>query len=403
MKNMCLETEDYQWSPEEFRQGVAHKKREIEASIHSKNSVWRFSAPIAAESVWTLVALWELKVIAMPTPPVCNPKLESEYQAAMTVEARPNVRLRLLTSGSTGRPSVIDLTEDQLIASVEGSKKRLGCRSSDRWLCCLPLHHIAGVSILLRTHDVGATVVLQPRFDPAKVNSAIDSQNITMVSLVPSMLKRVLDDRHGRPFPDTLRLILLGGASAPKALIERCKAINAPVALTWGMTETASQIATRFPGDLRLEPDVGLPLPKHQVVVEDGKLVVLGPIAPNGRFVTNDCGYIDSEGRVIVTGRGHRLIISGGENVDPFEVEAVLARHPNIESAAVVGVMSNQWGQQVEAFLVGSPSDDIDPFIRQHLQAHQRPKRLHWVSQLPRTALGKIDRSVLIRRAEKEA
>jgi len=395
MSGPRLEIPSSTGSADDFEAAVARRVEALQDQGVSEAHIWSFLAPTTADSVWTFHALSRLGIVALPTPPNCRPHLRAAYAAAIQRPIEAGTRLRLLTSGSTGQPSVIDLTQEQLAASVAASQSRLGCGAHDRWLCCLPLHHIAGISILLRTAQAGATAVLQPSFEAQAVNHAIDTQGITMISLVPSMLKRVLDDRCDRGFPDSLRVVLLGGAPASSALLDRCRAIDAPVALTWGMTETASQVATRAPGDLRAEPDVGHPLPGHSVTIEDGRLVVHGPIAPNGRFVTNDRGHLDSEGRVVVIGRGHRFIISGGENVDPVHVEAILKEHPDIDDAVVIGVDDEQWGQRTEAFLVGDATANVDGYIRDKCEPHERPKRIHWLRELPRTALGKIDRGAL--------
>ncbi len=391
-----LEGPDGSWSPIDFKSNVEDKLRWLTQHLDKGQTIWRFSAPTTPESVWTFHALAQLGITALPTPVSFSPTLDEAYATAEQKPVNGHTQLRLLTSGSTGQPSVVDLTTTQINASITASRAHLGCEPSDRWLCCLPLHHIAGISILMRTAHAGATTILQSKFEPNKVNVAIDNQRITMVSLVPSMLARVLDDRGDTPFPDHLRVILLGGAPATRQLIERCRSISAPVALTWGMTETASQISTRVPGDLRTDPDVGQPLPGHTVSVNGGRLVVEGPIAPNGRFVTNDCGYLDPQGRVVVTGRGHRLIISGGENIDPARVEMILKQHPSIEDAAVIGIQDETWGQRVEAVVVGEASTALSHHLNDQLEPHERPKKLHWVSALPRTPLGKIDRGAIM-------
>ena len=276
--------------------------------------------------------------------------------------------------------------------------ERLDHNAQDRWICCLPLHHIGGLSILYRSARAGSCVDLQPRFDAAAVNASIDA-GATIVSVVPTMLQRILDHRNDWPFPAHLRVILMGGAPASKALLDRCRAINAPVSLTWGMTETASQIATRAPGDLRQEPDAGHPLSGTSVHVEDGPLVVEGPIAPGGRLVTADRGHIDPQGRIVVTGRGHDLIISGGENIDPVRVEQALCSHEDVDAAAVVGRPDAEWGQRPVAFVTGRPSDTLEARMQSMLPAHERPAEIHWVDSLPRTELGKLKRSDLVDQA----
>ena len=392
-----LEVAGQRWEAEAFAREVSARASELNDRLTADQRVFQFVAPISAETVWTFHALQVMGIVALPMPSTSSESLTTAYKAAVSQPPAPDAQLRLLTSGSSGRPKVVDLSASQLQASVEASHTRLSCTASDRWLCCLPLHHIAGISVLLRTAHAGATAVLQPCFDPAAVNDAIENQAITMVSLVPTMLKRVLDNRNDRPFPASLRVVLLGGAPASSELIDRCRAIAAPVALTWGMTETGSQVATRAPGDLRPEPDVGLPLPGQAVSVEDGFLVVTGPIAPGGRIVTSDRGRIDAEGRVVVLGRGPSFIISGGENVDPSRVEAILVLHPSIQEAAVFGIDDEHWGQRVEAAIVGTPNTDVSEYLRDALEPHERPKRLHWVERLPRTQLGKVDRGALLR------
>lgn len=336
-----------------------------------------------------------IDAVAVPIPEGATALLQDRYREACEVPSSDDTRLRLLTSGSTGTPKIVNLTERQLTASAEASQVRLGCSARDTWLCCLPLHHIAGLSILTRTGAAGGTAYLLPSFDPESVSQAIDRDGITMISLVPTMLRRLLDARSDRPFPATLRAILLGGAPAPDVVLQRCRDIDAPVALTWGMSETASQIATRTPGDLRPGPDVGLPLPGHRVFVENGRLGVEGPIAPNGRLLTADHGHLDDAGRVVVLGRGDALIISGGENVDPVRVADVLRSHPAIGDAVVVGMPDPDWGERVCAVITGHPDEDLTPWLRARLEAHERPRQILMLDVLPRNTMGKIERSQL--------
>jgi O-succinylbenzoic acid--CoA ligase len=218
--------------------------------------------------------------------------------------------------------------------------------------------------------------------------------------MVPTMLKRVIDQRKDRPFPPHLRFILLGGAPASSALIDRCRTIQAPVSITWGMTETASQVATRTPGDLRPDPDVGLPLSGITVVEHQGRLVVRGPIAPGGEYTTSDRGCLDHQGRVIVYGRGSDLIISGGENIDPNIIERAIEKHPNVEECAVIGRACEEWGQRPIAFVVGNHTEGLSVWLKDKLQSFQQPDEFVWVDSLPRTAMGKLDRSTLVDQAQ---
>ena len=379
------------WSQGQTLAQVRHRTAQMIESGLGPGSVVSFNADGSPETVWSFFAVLALKGVALPRPSTKTDGTDRAYLEAASCPPASLARLRLLTSGSTGSPKIVDLTETQLVASAEASRARIGCGPEDNWLCCLPLHHIAGLSTLLRAGMAGAAVTLHEHFEPERVNRAIDSGGITMVSLVPTMLGRLLDHREDIPFHPNLRVILLGGAPSSPELLERCRAIDAPVALTWGMTETASQVATRSPGDLRDDPDVGLPLPGVSVFVEDGRLGVAGAVAPGGRYLTSDYGHLDDEGRVVVTGRGDALIISGGENVDPRRVERVLLRHPCVRDAAVLGVQDTVWGERVCAFLAGDPSDLLAAWLAEHLEPHERPRQILWLEAIPRNAMGKLN------------
>ena len=182
MTGARLEVPGYEWTSKAFESAIASRVAELEARLANDGRILPFDATVCADTVWTLHALRRLGAVALPVPPLPSPHLQDVYQAAAQQPASSNTRLRLLTSGSTGTPSVVDLTDTQLNASVQASKARLGCTTSDRWLCCLPLHHIAGISVIFRTVDAGATAVLQPQFEPSRVNHAIDHGGITMIS-----------------------------------------------------------------------------------------------------------------------------------------------------------------------------------------------------------------------------
>ncbi|MGE0435245.1 MAG: AMP-binding protein, partial [Planctomycetota bacterium] len=239
------------------------------------------------------------------------------------------VRVVLLTSGTTtGQPQPVELTTAQLMFAAMGSAIRLGHHTNDRWLCCLPLNYVAGLSIMFRSAWLGITTVLHPQFNAPRVARELASGQVTMVSLVPTMLERVLDAcEPGVPFHPALRCILLGGAAAPESLLERCRERRLPVSLTWGLTETAAQVATRNPGELDTRDGVGPPLPFARVdrlpgdPHGDAALQVRGPIAPAGRFRTRDLGHVDAAGCVHLEGRADALIKSGGRAISPAELE----------------------------------------------------------------------------------
>ncbi|QIA27471.1 o-succinylbenzoate--CoA ligase [Thermaerobacter sp. PB12/4term] len=278
----------------------------------------------------------------------------------------------IYTSGTTGRPKGAVLTYGNHFWSAVQSALNLGLHRDDRWLCCVPLFHVSGLSIVFRSVIYGIPMVLHRRFDPAAVNASIERHRVTVISVVATMLQRMLDERGPRPYPEHLRCVLLGGGPAPRPLLEACAARGIPVVQTYGMTETASQFATLAPVDalrklgsagkplffnrLRIVDERGRDLPPGQV----GEIAVQGPtVSPgyhhrpdatarawrDGWFHTGDLGYLDEEGYLYVADRRDDLIISGGENIYPAEVEAVLLAHPAVEEAGVVGVPDPEWGQ----------------------------------------------------------
>lgn len=332
----------------------------------------------------------------------------------------------MYTSGTTGRPKGAILTYGNHWWNAVASVLNLGLDHDDRWLACLPLFHIGGLSILFRTVIYGISTVILPRFDPAEVNRSIDEQEVTIVSVVSVMLERMLAERGTRPYPSTLRCILLGGGPASQTLLQACAERNLPVILTYGMTETASQLATLAPADaLRKLGSAGRPLLTNEVRIEHdgrpaqpgqvGEIVVRGPsVTPgyhnrpeataaairDGWLYTGDLGYLDSDGYLYVLDRRADLIISGGENVYPAEVESVLMAHPDVTAAGVVGLPDPRWGSVPAAVVTvreGSTitEDELIAYCRQSLAGYKVPVRIHFTKRLPRTAGGKLQRHLL--------
>ncbi|ADU51722.1 O-succinylbenzoate-CoA ligase [Thermaerobacter marianensis DSM 12885] len=313
---------------------------------------------------------------AAPAPP-SPPSLSPASPSSALPSPPPPIDLAaphciIYTSGTTGRPKGAVLTYGNHFWSAVASALNLGLHRDDRWLCCLPLFHVSGLSIVFRSVIYGIPMVLHPRFDPAAVNASIERDRVTVISVVATMLQRMLDERGPRPYPEHLRCVLLGGGPAPRPLLEACAARSIPVVQTYGMTETASQFATLAPADalrklgsagkplffneLRIVDDDGRPVPPGEV----GEIVVRGPtVTPgyhnrpdatarawrDGWFHTGDLGYVDEDGYLYVADRRDDLIISGGENVYPAEIESVLLAHPAVEEAGVVGVPDPEWGQ----------------------------------------------------------
>jgi len=228
----------------------------------------------------------------------------------------------------------------------------------------------------------------------------MDEGSINMVSLVPTMLSAILDARDDKPFPDTMRVVLLGGGAASSTLLERARKLQLPLSTTWGMTESASQVATAFPGEISADGFVGPPLPFARVTQQDQTLHIQGPLV-GGSLQTSDRGAISDNGLIQIDGRDDDVIISGGKKFNPREIEEALTRHPAIAEAGVVGVPDEKWGERIAAVLVSPPglealsSDEVLLWCREHLGAHHTPKEVHWRSGLPRNDMGKIVRDRL--------
>lgn len=333
----------------------------------------------------------------------------------------------VFTSGTTGKPKGAVLTYDNFLWGAMASAYRLGTHPTDRWLLCMPLYHVGGLSIVWRCCLYGITAVLQPRFHAPSVNQAIDQQAITLVSLVPTMLQQLLEEREERPFPTTLRCVLLGGAAAPPSLLQKCHNLGIPIALTYGLTEAASQLVTAVPNQPPHKlGSVGKPLLFNQICILDqhhqpaspgeiGEIVATGPTLmqgyyhqpaataktlQNGWLHTGDMGYLDADGDLWVVQRRSDLIVTGGENVYPTEVEQVLLSHPAVQAACVVGIPDETWGQKVGTAVVLHPNTAITTtellaYCRQHLAGYKQPRLLHFVPALPLTASGKIHRQAV--------
>ncbi|MBC7794914.1 MAG: AMP-binding protein [Clostridia bacterium] len=315
-------------------------------------------------------------------------------------------RIVVLTSGTTGTPRPIVLTTQQIVLTAFGSLLRLEHRADDRWLACLPLHHVGGLSVLLRCALYGTTVVLHRRFVAARVARALDSGEATMVSLVPTMLERVLDVRDAKPFAASFRVALVGGARCPPALVARCRDLAVPIALTWGMSEAASQIATRIPGDTSDDAGSGAPLGFVRVREHGGLLEVTGPTI-NGTLLTRDLGQVDALGRVHVFGREDGVIVSGGEKIDPLGIERALSEHTAIKDVAVIGIPNARWGERPVALLVakGEPVSDaeLDAWCAERLPRFEIPNHYVWFTTLTTHAMDKRSRTTLTARLRAEA
>lgn len=323
----------------------------------------------------------------------------------------------LWTSGTSGRPRGVLLSAQGLGRSAMGSRDRLGLGPDDRWYASLSPAHVGGLALVTRAALLGSALVATGSFGVDELSRLVDEGAVTHASLVPTMLLRLLDQRHDRPPPPTLRCLLVGGAACPVPLVERALAAGFPVALTYGLTEATSQVATAPPDLVRRKPGtVGPPLDGVELrVAASGEILVRGstvaaglvgtdePLTDAGGWLaTGDLGRLDDEGHLWVTGRGSDRIVTGGVNVDPAAVEAVLVAHPAVAEAAVVGLPDPEWGERVEAAVVTDGVHVLDAeavrvWARERLGGPRTPKRVTAVDALPRNANGKVDRAAVRR------
>lgn len=311
---------------------------------------------------------------------------------------------RVLTSGSAGVPRPIGLTYGNFLWSAVGSAFNIGVQPEDRWLCCVPLSHVSGLSIAMRSVVYGTTMVLHDGFDADRVAASLEVDGISVVSLVATMLTRLLEAGADLSGP---RAILVGGGPVPEDPLEEAIGRGATVVQTYGLTETCSQVTTLAPADSRRKlGSAGRPLLTTHLRILDGEILVQGPTVAPGRadadgwLHTGDLGRIDEEGFLYVEDRIDDMIVSGGENVVPAEVEQVLMRHPEVVDAAVVGREDPEWQQAVTAVVVLRGDSEATPDeLRRHcaeaLADFKVPKRVELAAALPRTPSGKLMRRAL--------
>jgi O-succinylbenzoic acid--CoA ligase len=311
------------------------------------------------------------------------------------------------TSGTTAAPRPVELTYGNFLWSALGSAVALGLDPGERWLCALPLSHVGGLSILLRSAIYVTTAVVHERFEADRVLDALQKGEATLVSLVATTLARLLD--AGLQRPPALRCALTGGGPVPPALLARAHAAAVPVSLTYGLTESCSQATTTPVAAIGGAPSsAGPPLFCTRLrIADDGEILLAGPtIAPasvsaDGWLHTGDLGELDAHGNLRVTGRRADTIVSGGENVAPAEIEAVLEAHPAVLEAAVLGREDPRWGEAVTAIVVARAGAELDvEELRAHcagaLAPYKVPKQIVAAREpLPRTRSGKLLRREL--------
>ncbi len=382
--------------------------------------------PSGLEYVITLHALMKLGAVVHPLNPGLTPsELDAEVERAkpaLVISDSDDVTMseadlpllgehdldalhcRILTSGTSGSPRSVGLTYGNHLWSAVGSAFNLGVDPGDRWLCCLPMYHVAGLQIVMRSVIYGTGAVVHDGFDTGRVADSFERDDVTLASLVTTQLVRLLAAAVDLSSP---RAILVGGGPVPIDVLEEAIGRGASVVQTYGMTEAASQVTTLAPQDARRKlGSAGRPLLTTHLRIFDGEICVQGPVvAPgcadeDGWLHTGDLGRIDDEGFLYVEDRLGDVIVSGGENVLPAEVEEVLLRHPDVADAAAVGRSDPEWQEAVEAVVVlrqgaARNEDALRDHCAESLAGYKVPKRFEFVAELPRTASGKLLRRAL--------
>jgi O-succinylbenzoic acid--CoA ligase len=379
----------------ELREAALARSREVRGSRVA------LALPAGEDFVIALHACLMAGAAAVPIDLRLKPAEQEQRRAAVDVDVEApsddDVPMAVMhTSGTTAAPKPVVLSRGNFLASALGSAVALGLDPAERWLCPMPLTHVGGLSIPIRSAIYATSAILHGRFDTDAVLSELmdPERRITLVSLVPTMLARLLD--AGLAQPPTLRWALLGGGPIAPALLDRASAAGVPVAPTYGMTEACSQIAT-----------FGWPLAGVDVrVLGDGEVLVRGPIVSagavsgDGWLHTGDLGRFDERGRLEIIGRVADTIVSGGENVAPAEVEAVLLEHPAVIDAAVHARADPEWGEAVVATVVlrdgaRASFEELRAHCAARLAAFKLPKRVEFAEVLPRTPSGKLLRRQL--------
>src|SRR6056297_410191 len=336
------------------------------------------------------------------------------------------------TSGSSGQPKAVPLKRRQILFATSASAINFKPGHNRYWLLCLPLNHIGGISIILRSILYGSAIFRMDRFDEHQIRVFLSENRLFQIaSLVPTMLMRLLDDHLFQLHLD-FKAVLLGGGPIPQELIDRALERGIAIVTSYGMTETCAQIAAnpmlQPRGMYTPKKSVGTIFKPNEVQIRDletgeamppnenGDIWLKGPqiidsyssddltsrsFDSEGWFRTGDIGHINRYGQLFLKNRRSDRIVTGGENVDPVEVETELKQVKGVEEAAVFGLPDSEWGQKVVALVVlestgKSPSEEeITALLKKKLSGYKIPKEYQFVDSLPKTSLGKLQREKL--------
>jgi fatty-acyl-CoA synthase len=347
-----------------------------------------------------------------------------------------NVSVLLFTSGTTSEPKAAMLRHRHLSSYILSTLDFMGADVEEATLISVPPYHIAGISAVLSSVFSGRRMVLLPSFSPEQWMQAAETERVTHAMVVPTMLGRILDvvEKSGAKLP-ALRHLSYGGGRMPESTIVRALRLLPQVDFVnaYGLTETSSTIAVLTPDDHRAAmaseaPEVrrrlgsvGIPSPAIELEVRGPDGARLGPnvsgeiwvrgdqisgeyrgrhaLDAEGWYATNDCGWIDEGGYLFVEGRLDDVIVRGGENISPGEIEDCLRAHVAVGDVAVVGVADNEWGEQIIAFVVSKGDcplpEELQALVRERLRSSRVPSDIVFMSELPYNETGKVLRRVL--------
>lgn len=323
----------------------------------------------------------------------------------------------MYTSGTTGKPKGVLQTFGNHFYSAVSSALNLGLSPADKWLCVAPIFHISGFSIIMRGLIYGMTVRLVEKFRAEEIERILANEAVTIMSVVPFMLKKLIQQQNktNTHYNSAFRCMLLGGGTIDRETLEACLQRSIPVVQCYGMTETCSQIVALRSADALLKlGSVGQPLFSTQLKLsKDGEILLKTPaLTPgylnlpdklpsktiDGWYRTGDIGHLDKEGYLYIDGRADEMLISGGENIFPQEVEQVYQRYPQVNEVVVVGQNDSVWGQVPVAFVVSDrrlSTTKLMNYGYEHLARYKVPQHYIFVSELPKNASGKIRRFML--------
>ncbi|GAB2026290.1 o-succinylbenzoate--CoA ligase [Lactovum odontotermitis] len=337
-----------------------------------------------------------------------SPLLAKDIPKLNWEPAADKIAVLMNTSATSGKFKTVPITWGMISAQVKASAQVVGVQADDNWLCALPIFHVSGLSIVMRSLYNGTRLTLLSKFSEEQVLELVNSEKLTMMSLVPTQLKRLIEplERH------SLRMILLGGETIPLSLVEKSAAKNLPIFKTYGMTETFSQSATfnvlEAPEKIA---SAGKALPGVKIRIQQpdqngiGEISLYSPMLIqgyldmpllNGYFMTGDVGWLDADDYLYVLNRRRDIIISGGENIYPKEIEDLLYRLPEISECAVIPRSDKSWGQIPVLYYAGNLTEtEIQKYLSDKLAKFKQPKALIKLAELPKNPSGKILRKDL--------